>query len=188
MSLTKFGAFIQISEGIEGMVHVSDIIDERRLNHPQDMLRVGQTVKAQVLGVDTDKRQIRLGMKQLVPTSLDEYLAERKPDDQVSGRILEITGNTARVELGQGIEATCHLPEDARTQEDPKPEATKDQASSGKPDLSSLSTMLQARWKGNAPSAVAKARPEPPRAGQIRNFRITKLDPAAKKITVELTP
>ena len=189
MSLTKFGAFIQISEGIEGMVHISDITDERRLNHPQDMLRVGQTVKAQVLGVDTDKRQIRLGMKQLVPTGLDEYLAERKPGDQVSGRILEITAHIARVELGQGIEAACQLPDDTRTQEEPKQEeAKKDQASSDKPDLSSLSTMLQARWKGNAPSAVAKARPEPPRAGQIRNFRITKLDPTAKKITVELTP
>ena len=58
------------------MIHVSDISAEKRINHPQDVLKVGQLVKAQVLSVDTAKRLLRLGMKQLVPTSLDEYIAE----------------------------------------------------------------------------------------------------------------
>ena len=77
-SLTKFGAFVQLAEGIEGMIHVSDISAEKRIEYPQDVLKVGQLVKAQVLAVDTAKRLLRLGMKQLVPTSLDEYIAEHK--------------------------------------------------------------------------------------------------------------
>ena len=67
--LMKFGAFVQLAEGVEGLVHVSEITADRRINHPQDVLHAGQMVKAQVLGVDTEKRQIRLSMKQLVPTS-----------------------------------------------------------------------------------------------------------------------
>ena len=86
MSLTKFGAFVQLAEGIEGMVHVSDISAEKRINHPQDVLKIGQTVKALVLELDTAKRRLKLGMKQLVPTSIDEYLAEHKAGDEVSGR------------------------------------------------------------------------------------------------------
>jgi small subunit ribosomal protein S1 len=77
-SITKFGAFVQVSEGIEGMIHVSDLSAEKRINHPSDVLKVGQSVKAQVLEVDTEKRRLKLGIKQLVPTSIDEYLAERR--------------------------------------------------------------------------------------------------------------
>ena len=66
--LMNFGAFVQIGEGIEGLVHISEILAERRLNHPCDVLRAGQVVKAQVLAIDTEKRQIKLSMKQLIPT------------------------------------------------------------------------------------------------------------------------
>ena len=76
VSMTNFGAFVQLAEGVEGMIHVGDISAEKRLNHPQDALKQGQIVKAQVLEIDSEKRRLRLGMKQLVPTSLDEYIAE----------------------------------------------------------------------------------------------------------------
>src|SRR6202161_1950151 len=66
-NLTKFGAFVQLTEGVEGMIHISDLSAEKRINHPQEVLKVGQLVKAQVLAVDTEKRQLRLGIKQLVP-------------------------------------------------------------------------------------------------------------------------
>src|SRR6202040_4219950 len=78
VSITKFGAFVQLSEGVEGMIHINDMSAEKHLNHPQELLKVGQLVKAQVLAVDTDKRQLRLGMKQLVPSGLEEYIAEHK--------------------------------------------------------------------------------------------------------------
>jgi small subunit ribosomal protein S1 len=173
-NLTKFGAFVQLSEGIEGMVHVSDISAEKRINQPQDLLRFGQIVKAQVLAIDLEKRQIRLGMKQLVPTGLDEYIAEHNEGDVVTGRLMDDSGAQARVELGDGIHAICKKP--AATA--PKSEAPKE----SKADLSSLSSMLQARWKtgsGGPPKA------EPSRAGQVRSFRIVNLDRAAKKIELE---
>jgi small subunit ribosomal protein S1 len=175
-SLTKFGAFVQLSEGVEGMIHISDISAEKRINHPQDVLKVGQPVKAQVLEVDTEKRRLKLGIKQLVPTSIEEYIAERQAGNVVSGRVIEVLGEEVRVELGEGIQARCRI----------AGEPAKEKALiESKADLASLSSMLKARWKGGASAGVSK--PEAVRAGQIRNFRITKLDPAAKKIELELT-
>ena len=174
-SLTNFGAFVQLSEGIEGMIHVSDLSAEKRINHPQEMLKVGQSVKAQVLEVDVEKRRLKLGIKQLVPTSIEEYIAERQTGNVVSGRVMEISGQQVRVELGEGIQGTCRI-----AAERPASEMT----AGSKADLGSLSSMLKAHWKGGASTAVAK--PEAVRAGQIRSFRITNLDPAAKKIELEL--
>jgi len=117
-------------------------------------------------------------MKQLVPTSIDEYLAEQKVGNVVSGRVIEISGDRARVELGQGIEVLCRIPAaEAATAKDENP-------STAQADMASLSSMLKARWKGGAGSGAAK--PEAPAAGQVRSFRITKLDPSTKKIEVEL--
>jgi small subunit ribosomal protein S1 len=188
-NLTKFGAFVQLTEGVEGMIHISEISAEKRINHPQEVLRVGQVIKAQVLAFDPEKRNIRLSMKQLVPTGLDEYLAEHKEGDIVTGRMTEVSAGKARVELGEGVIATCRIPDaklDAR--EDAKENKSKNEnqttPSSAKPDLSSLGSMLQARWKSGPPADEAK--PEALRAGQIRKFRIAKLDPTAKKIELEL--
>jgi small subunit ribosomal protein S1 len=183
VSITKFGAFVQLAEGVEGMIHISDMSAEKRINHPQEVVKVGQLVKAQVLAVDTDKRQLRLGMKQLVPSGLDEYIAEHKEGDVVTGRMVELSGGHASVELGEGIQASCRL-DAAVLAEEQSDKDVKTVSSSSKPDLSSLGSMLQARWKGGTPGSTAK--PEPVRSGQVRNFRIAKLDPAAKKITLEL--
>jgi small subunit ribosomal protein S1 len=185
-SLTKFGAFVQLAEGVEGMIHVSEISAEKRINHPQEVLKAGQVVKAQVLALDTERRLIRLSMKQLIPTGLDEYLTEHKEGDIVTGRMIDVSEGHARVELGEGVVATCQIPE-----ERPAKEANEDKRaepdsppSSAKPDLSSLGSMLQARWKSGAPASGAK--PEAARTGQIRKFRIAKLDPATKNIQLEL--
>jgi small subunit ribosomal protein S1 len=174
--LMNFGAFVQIAEGIEGLVHVSEISAEKRINHPQDVLRAGQIVKAQVLAIDQEKRQIKLSMKQLIPTSIDEYIAEHKPGDVVSGRVVDDSVPSVTVELGEGIRAVCRVAKTATVATEVKP--------AGKVELSSLSSMLQARWKGNAPASSSA--PEPLSAGQIRSFKITKLDADAKRIEVEL--
>ncbi len=175
-SLTKFGAFVQLSEAIEGMIHVSEISAEKRINHPQEVLKVGQSTRAQVLAVDTERRLIRLGMKQLVPTSLEEYIAEHKEGDVVTGRILENSGEHTRVELGEGIQGMCRVAPERPAKEETKP--------TSKADLSSLSSMLQARWKGNAGNPESK--PEAVHPGQICRFRIVHLDRTAKKIGLEL--
>jgi small subunit ribosomal protein S1 len=172
-SLTKFGAFVQISDGVEGMIHVSEISAEKRIGMPAEVLRVGQVVKVLVIGVDPEKRQMKLSMKQLVPTGIDEYLAEHKEGDVVTGRFVDESG--ARAELGEGIHAACKAGSAAP--------AKSDSTAPAKADLSSLGSMLQARWKTGA-GAPVKA--EPARAGQVRSFRIVKLDRALKKIEVEL--
>jgi small subunit ribosomal protein S1 len=174
-SLTKFGAFVQLAEGLEGMIHVGDISAEKRIDHPQDVLKVGQTVRSQVLEADTVKRRLRLGMKQLVPTSLDEYIAEHKEGDLVTGRMTEVSGGRSRVELGEGVQATCRTSAGAA-------EAEKKEAEASSADVSSLTSMLQAKWKGGGQGSKR----EPARSGQIRSFRIVKLDAAAKKIELEL--
>ena len=186
VSIMKFGAFVQLAEGVEGMIHISEMSADKRINHPQEMLRVGQVVNAQVLAVDTDKRQLRLSMKQLVPSGLDEYIAEHKQGDVVAGRMVEVSNGQARVELGDGILATCNTNvKGLATEKTPTNSAVLPSSPrNSKPDLSSLGSMLQARWKAGPAGGDAKA--EAVRAGQIRQFRIAKLDAAAKKIELEL--
>jgi small subunit ribosomal protein S1 len=179
-SITKFGAFVQVREGVEGMIHISEIA-EKHLHHPQEVLRVGQSVRAQVLAIDKEKRQLRLGMKQLIPTSLDEYVAEHKEGDVVGGRVIDSVGENARVELGEGIQGWCRIVAPGPAE---KSTGAESHPSSPKFDVSSLSSMLQARWKGSASAGDSKS--ESVRAGQVRNFRIAKLDPAAKRIELEL--
>ena len=183
--IMNFGAFVQIAEGVDGLVHVSEIVADRRINHPRDVVREGQRVKAVVLAIDSAKRQIKLSMKQLIPTSIDEYIAEHKVGDSVSGRVVEITSAGAIVELGEGIRAALNT---KTGRADSAPVAEKSSAAAAQspsaPDLSQLSSMLKARWQGNAPSPTAA--PEPLAEGQIRSFKITELVVDSKKIEVEI--
>jgi small subunit ribosomal protein S1 len=176
-SFTKFGAFVQLADGVEGMIHVSEISGEKHIHHPQDVLKVGQVVKAQVLEVDKAKRQLRLSMKQRSSVSVDEYLAEHPPGSTVTGRVLEVAQGLARVELGEGIEGAWRIGAGSGATE-----ATS--SSEGRVDLSSLSSMLKARWKGGPSSSAAK--PEAIHAGQIRSFRVRQLEPDARRIDLEL--
>ncbi len=175
-NLTQFGAFVELGDGIEGMVHISDITNEKRLDHPREKLAKGQTVKAVVLEVDREKRRIRLGMKQLEPTTVDNYISEHQSGETVSGRLMEIHGDRAKVELGEGIVATCQLK--AREEKAAEPEQPK------AADVSSLGAMLAARWKqGGASGGAGKPAA---RAGEVRSFRIARMDPAKRLIELEL--
>ena len=180
--LMNFGAFVEVAEGVEGLVHVSEIVADRRIAHPSDALRAGQRVQAQVLAIDPVKRQMKLSMKQLIPTSVDEYIAERKLGDRVSGRVVSVSSSGATVELGEGIRATCRLSASASSA--PGSPAAAETKQAAKADLSALSSLLKARWKGQAPAADAK--PEALAEAQIRDFRIVKLDAEGKRIEVEL--
>jgi small subunit ribosomal protein S1 len=174
-SFTKFGAFVELAEGIEGMVHVSEISAEKRIHHPQDVLRMGQLVKAQVLEVDKAKRQIRLSMKQRTSVTVHEYLAEHPVGSVVTGRIIEVVEGLARVELGEGLIGSYRTPSSTTSQETPRSE--------GKADIASLTSMLQARWKGGGGNATKS---EGLTAGQIRSFRIAPMATDAKEIALEL--
>jgi small subunit ribosomal protein S1 len=182
--MTKFGAFVQLTEGVEGLVHISEITADRRINHPQDILHNGQIVKAQVLAVDPEKRQIKLSIKQLVPTSLNEYIDEHKVGDIVSGRVIDLAATSATIELGEGIRANCAI---TTTKPGAADSAVSTPALESAPlDLSALTSQLNARWKGNAPALAATRVPEPLTPGQIRSFRLTALNPDTQ--TIELAP
>jgi small subunit ribosomal protein S1 len=205
--LMNFGAFVELADGVEGLVHVSEITAERRLNHPSEMLREGQIVKAQILAIDPEKRQIKLSIKQLIPTEIDEYIAEHKVGDIVSGRVIEQSISLIHVELGDGIRAICHISSTAAIAAESAPAAgalappqgsasalstpqvpagapASPQGSAAKLDLSALSSQLKSRWKGHTPAAAAQ--PDAFSEGQIRSFKIVKLDAEYKKIEVEL--
>jgi len=180
--LKQFGAFVQVTEDVEGMIHVGDIVHEKRINHPQDELKVGQVVRAQVLENDREKRRLRLGLKQLQPTSLDEYIGEHKEGDVVTGRISDVKGSRVTVELGEGVSASFNV----------AAEQKQETKSSGPAvDVSALSSMLASKWKGGGaqvsggPAESAPKR-DVPKAGQVRSFRIVKLDAEKKKIEIEL--
>ncbi|MEK7406155.1 MAG: 30S ribosomal protein S1 [Acidobacteriota bacterium] len=174
-NLAKFGAFVELAEGLEGMIHIGDISAEKRLNHPQEALKAGDTVRAQVLEIDRAKRRIRLGMKQLQPTTADEYIAEHRAGDMVTGRVVEVGKGAAKVEVADGVFASCALPAER---------AAESAAQAPGADLGSLTAMLAAKWKqGRAPASLSR---EPARAGQIRSFRVTALDAPAKRIELEL--
>lgn len=177
-NLAPFGAFIEVAEGVEGMVHISDITNERRIDHPKDKLSKGQAVKATVLEIDGQRRRLRLGMKQLEPTTVDHYISEHQQGDRVSGRLIDVQGTRARVELGEGVIATCQL--QAPATETPAVQASKTS------DVGSLGAMLAAKWKSGGPNSGDIPGKGMARAGEIRSFKIAHLDPAKKLIELEL--
>jgi small subunit ribosomal protein S1 len=175
-NLAKFGAFVEVAEGVEGLLHISDITSEKRLGHPNEVLKLGQRVKAAVLEIDRAKRRLKLGMKQLEPDSRDEVIAELKTGDSVTGRVVRVSGEQAVVELGEGIEAVCAL--EAARAEPEKPAPAQ--------DFSSLTAQLTAAWKsgtaGRTPSSGSPSRVKP---GEVHAFKVARLDP--KNRTIELT-
>jgi len=178
-NMANFGAWIELGEGIEGMIHVSDMSAEKRINHPKEVLKEGQAVRAQVLELDVEKRRIRLGLKQLQPTTVDEYISEHREGDMVTGRVADVSKGRAKVELGEGIQALCKMSEE-------RAESNPEGFSAGKPDITVLGQLLSSKWKTGQAVGMPSGKREPARAGQIRSFRITRLDPAEKKIELEL--
>jgi small subunit ribosomal protein S1 len=170
--LAKFGAFAEVEEGIEGMIHVSDLTNEKRIEHPSEVLKVGQTVRTIVLSADSETKRLKLGMKQLEATSADKFALEAAIGDRVSGRVVRVRGNTVTVQLGEGVEGLCIVEEAVPVSSSP--------VTGG-----SLAAQLAAAWKSGVKPAAASGA-EPYLEGQVRSFTIKAMDPAAKKI--DLTP
>ena len=110
-NLTDFGAFVEIEEGIDGLVHVSDISWTKRIKHPSEALKKNQEVEAIITAIDTENRRLSLSIKDLEPNSWDRFFAEKKLGDVVSGRISRFANFGAFVELEDGIEGLCHVSE-----------------------------------------------------------------------------
>ncbi len=107
-NLTEFGAFIEIEDGIDGLVHVSNLSWTKRVKHPSEVLKKGDKVKAVVLAIEPDKRRLSLGVKQLQPDVWDSFFAQHRVGDIVHGKVLRVANFGAFVEIADGVEGLCH--------------------------------------------------------------------------------
>jgi small subunit ribosomal protein S1 len=110
-NLTDFGAFVEVEEGVDGLVHVSDLSWTKKIKHPSEVLKKGDEVSAIVLNVDADNQRLSLGIKQLEPDKWEEFFSERQIGDVVRGKIVRLANFGAFVELKEGIEGLCHVSE-----------------------------------------------------------------------------
>jgi small subunit ribosomal protein S1 len=165
--LAKFGAFVEVEEGIEGLIHVSEFTNERRIQSPGEIVKPGQVVRAMVLSVDSETKRLKLGMKQLEETPADQIVKDLAVGDRVTGRVVRVAGNKVTVQIGEGVEGVCLV---EKTSEAPAASP-----------MGSLAEQLAAAWKGAAKPA-ATGGSEPYREGQLRSFTIKAIDAASKKI------
>ncbi len=110
-NMTDFGAFVEIEEGIDGLVHVSDLSWTKRVKHPSEVLKKGQLVQAVILNIDASQHRLSLGIKQLQPDAWETYFQNHQVGDIVHGRICRLSGFGAFVELAEGVEGLCHFSE-----------------------------------------------------------------------------
>ena len=120
--LSEFGAFIEIEEGIDGLVHVSDLSWTKRVQHPSDVLKKGQVVQAVILNIDAPNRRLSLGIKQLHPDAWETFFRAHALGDVVKGRVSRAVAFGVFVELAPGVEGLCHsseLPAELREKDPP---------------------------------------------------------------------
>ena len=110
-NLTDFGAFVEIEEGIEGLVHVSDITWSKKVKHPKDVLSKGQDVDAVITRLSAENRKISLSIKELTPSAWESFVATHKPGDVVHGKISRFANFGVFVELADELEGLCHISE-----------------------------------------------------------------------------
>ncbi|HME31704.1 MAG TPA: 30S ribosomal protein S1 [Terriglobales bacterium] len=107
-NLTDFGAFIEIEDGIDGLVHVSNLSWTKRVKHPSEVLKKGDKVKAIVLAIEPDQRRLSLGVKQLQPDVWDTFFEQHRVGDVIHGKVLRLASFGGFVEIADGVEGLCH--------------------------------------------------------------------------------
>ncbi len=110
-NLTEFGAFIEIEDGIDGLVHVSNMSWTKRIKHPSEVVKKGDKVKAVVLGIEAEHRRLSLGIKQLQPDVWESFFAQHRVNDVLHGKVLRMAQFGAFIELADGVEGLCHVSE-----------------------------------------------------------------------------
>ncbi|MBZ5516857.1 MAG: 30S ribosomal protein S1 [Acidobacteriia bacterium] len=119
-NLTEFGAFVEIEEGVDGLIHVSNISWAQDVRHPSEVLKKGQKVQAVVLGLDPEKRRISLGLRQLLRDPWTEFCARARVGDVVDGEVTRLASFGAFVEMEEGVEGLCHNSEMDEDQSGPQ--------------------------------------------------------------------
>jgi small subunit ribosomal protein S1 len=110
-NLTEFGAFVEVEEGIDGLIHISDMSWSKRLKHPSEVLKKGDVVEAQVLNIDAENQRLSLGLKQLATDVWDEFFGRVQVGQIVEGKVVRMTNFGAFVELADGVEGLIHVSE-----------------------------------------------------------------------------
>ena len=110
-NLTDFGAFVEIEDGIDGLIHISDMSWTKRVEHPSEVLQKGQEVEVAVLNVDVERQRLSLGLKQLSPNVWDQFIEQYKVGDQVEGVVTKLTNFGAFIEIQDGLEGLLHVSE-----------------------------------------------------------------------------
>lgn len=170
--LAKFGAFVEVEEGVDGLIHVSELTGEKRVETPGEVVKVGQVVRAIVIAVDAEAKRLKLSMKQLEATATDKFVEDIKVGDQVTGRVIRVRGNEVVVQLGEGVEGVAVLTEASKQSAVPVSGA-------------SLAEQLAAAWKGGV-RASSKSGAEGYVVGELRSFTIKSVEAGGKRI--ELSP
>src|SRR5205085_5853523 len=110
-NITDFGAFVELEEGIDGLVHVSDISWGKKIKHPKDVLKKEQEVEAIVTSIDRRGQRLSLSMKDLTPSAWEGFVATHRPGDVVRGKVSRFTNFGIFVEIGEGLEGLCYISE-----------------------------------------------------------------------------
>ncbi len=115
-NLTEFGAFVEVEDDIDGLIHISDMSWSKRIKHPSEVLKKGDSVEAMVLSIDAENQRLSLGLKQLATDIWEDFFARHKVGQSVEGRVVRMTNFGAFVELDEGIEGLIHVSEFDDTQ------------------------------------------------------------------------
>ena len=110
-NLTDFGAFVEVEEGIDGLIHISDMSWNKRVAHPSEVLKKGDTVDAVVLSIDAENQRLSLGLKHLGEDVWEEFFNRQQEGDVVDGKVVRLTNFGAFVEIEEGIEGLLHVSE-----------------------------------------------------------------------------
>jgi small subunit ribosomal protein S1 len=106
--LSDFGAFVEVEEGVDGLIHISDFSWTERLKHPSEVIKKGQMVQAVILNIDTDNRRLSLGVKQLQPDAWETFFQTHFVNDVVHGKVVRASSFGVFVEISPGVEGLCH--------------------------------------------------------------------------------
>jgi small subunit ribosomal protein S1 len=115
-NLTEFGAFVEVEEDIDGLIHISDMSWSKRVKHPSEVLKKGDVVEAMVLSIDAENQRLSLGLKQLATDIWEDFFSRHKVGDTIEGKVVRMTNFGAFVELDEGIEGLIHVSEFDDTQ------------------------------------------------------------------------
>ncbi len=110
-NLTEFGAFVEITEGIDGLIHVSDMSWTKRVKHPSEVLKKGDVVRARITNIDVENQRVSLSIKEFMPNEWDDFARQHKVGDVLSGRIVNVTDFGLFIDVYNGLEGLAHVSE-----------------------------------------------------------------------------